>query len=59
MARTKRSIKTVSALNARGYRCSLSQKEPSAKRCIKTQYNFVLTLTEVALSESTERQTVH
>ena len=36
MARTKRSIKTVSALNTRGYRCSLSQKEPSAKRCINT-----------------------
>ena len=36
VARTKRSIKTVSALNTRGYHCSLSQKEPSAKRCINT-----------------------
>ena len=37
VARTKRSIKTVSALNTRGYRCSLGQKAPSAIRTIKTR----------------------
>ena len=51
---TIRCIKTTNDF-AFATKFASSQKAPSTKRCIKTQYNFVLTLTEVALSESTER----
>ena len=59
VARTKRSIKTVRALNTRGYRCSLGQKAPSAKRCIKTRYRQGERNSRSRWSESTERHKVH
>ena len=38
---------------------ALSQKAPSAKRCIKTRHDRNLTGIAVLVSESTERQKVH